>query len=286
MNLRQLFLPACLGLCAMSGIVPGAAQAADTKPGADARADGAQPGVQALDEFRNGRNDRDPVRNRFFLKGKRFELAPSIGIVPNNPFARRFTVGAELGYHFNEQVAVQGVFAFAPDLGIRDVKSLTDVLLQRANDDDFGQPFDKVTLSAALGVTYAPFYGKLNLLGETVANFDFHIFAGLGFVTQTEYLAVKNPEFDPANPAEKNYSDITKGATEIHPSFIPGVGFNFFLTQSVALKLDARFHIYLDDKPTYDVDNPPEGLRAVPLFNASFGVAIFFPRMKPRMYDF
>ena len=225
------------------------------------------PGLQALDELRNGRNDRDPVRNRFFLKGKRFELAPSLGIVPNNPFARRFTVGAELGYHFSEQLAVFGVFSFAPDLGQRDVKSLTDVLLQRADDDAFAQPFDKVTLGAAFGVQYAPILG-------------------VGLVTQTEFLATKNPEYDPANPAESNFSDLSKGATQVHPSFIPGLGLNFFLTQSISLKLDGRFQIYLDDKPTYDTANPPTGIRAGPLFNASVGIGIYLPRMKPRLSDF
>lgn len=272
MNLRQLLLPALVA----SQVATSLAWAGDEDP----------PGLQALDELRNGRNDRDPVRNRFFTKGKRFELAPSFGLVPNNPFARRFTVGAELGYHFNEQLAVLGVFSFAPDLGQRDVKSLTDVLLQRASSEDFVQPFDKVTLSAAFGVQYAPFYGKLNLVGEAVANFDFHLFLGLGLVTQTEYVASANPNYDATNPAENNLSDITKGATEVHPSFIPGLGFNFFLSPSVSLKLDARFHIYLDDKPAYDADNPPPGIRAVPLFNASAGIGIFFPRMKPRMSDF
>lgn len=272
MNLRPLLLPAIAALQVASA----AAYADDEQP----------PGLQALDELRNGRNDRDPVRNRFFLKGKRFELAPSLGIVPNNPFARRFTVGAELGYHFSEQLAVLGVFSFAPDLGQRDVKSLTDVLLQRADDDGFAQPFDKVTLGAAFGVQYAPIYGKLNLFGETVANFDFHFFLGVGLVTQTEYLATKNPEYDPANPAESNFSDLSKGATQVHPSFIPGLGLNFFLTQSISLKLDGRFQIYLDDKPTYDTANPPTGIRAVPLFNASVGIGIYLPRMKPRLSDF
>lgn len=228
MNLRPLLLPAIAALQVASV----AAYADDEQP----------PGLQALDELRNGRNDRDPVRNRFFLKGKRFELAPSLGIVPNNPFARRFTVGAELGYHFSEQLAVLGVFSFAPDLGQRDVKSLTDVLLQRADDDGFAQPFDKVTLGAAFGVQYAPIYGKLNLFGETVANFDFHFFLGVGLVTQTEYLATKNPEYDPACPAADHVAWVTAGTIHTrtrddHYNYYESCG-NGFMRSKVATAND------------------------------------------------
>jgi outer membrane beta-barrel protein len=278
MKLKHLLLPACLA--AMSWLTPGEARAEDETP----------PGLQALDEFRNGRNMRNPVLNRFFLKGKRFELSPQFGIVPNNPFARRITVGLGLGYHFNEQLSVQGLFSFAPDLGTRDVKPLTAELLRLASDDSFEQPLDKVSLSAAFGVQYAPFYGKINVLGETVASFDFYGFLGLGFVLQQEYYATENPNFtgtiDPADPSTRSAVNLTKGDLQIRPAPVVGVGGNFFLTSAVALKLDGRFTLYVDDKPVYDRDNPPEGLRVVPLFNANVGVSVFVPRMKPRLYDF
>jgi len=242
----------------------------------------APPGIQALEQFRSGKIQRNPVQNRFFLKGKRFELSPQFGFVPNNPFARRFTVGVGLGYHFNEQLSVQGIFSFAPDLGERDVKSLTDVLLQRATDDDFRQPLDKVSLSAAFGVQYSPFYGKINLIGETVLNFDFYAFLGLGLVVQTEYAALENPNATTV----ADFVVLEKGATEVRPAPVIAIGGNFFLTGAVALKLDGRFTLYPDDKPVYDEANPPEGMRLVTLFTASAGISVFLPRMKPRLYDF
>src|SRR5688572_6940025 len=62
------------------------------------------PGLDALQAHEVGHGDKKPVENRFFLKGKRFELAPVFGYVPNNPFARRYVGGAIVGYHLNETV--------------------------------------------------------------------------------------------------------------------------------------------------------------------------------------
>ena len=150
------------------------------------------PGVEALEEFRTGAKPPNPVQNRFFLKSKRFEITPLLGVGPNNPFADRFpTASLAFGYHFSEQLAVSGIFTYAPDLGKGDVKALVPILLQRADDDDFQQPLDKVTLAASVGVTWSPVYGKINIIGETVLNFDFYGFLGVGFVLQNEYAAVE-----------------------------------------------------------------------------------------------
>lgn len=268
MNLKSTLLLASLTASAL----PAGAQAEEDSP----------PGLEALDRMRDGSSRRNPVKNRFFLKSKRFEVTPMFGIVPNNPFARRFTVSLGFGYHFTEQLSVQGMFSFAPDLGDRDLKGLTDVLLQRATDEDFQQPLDKVSLSAAFGVSWSPFYGKINILGETVVNFDFYLFGGLGMVVQTEYLATENPEATTVS----EFVQLERGANEVRVAPTIGLGGNFFVTQSIAIRLDGRFALYPDDKPVYDVDNPPEGFRLVSMFTASAGVSIFFPKMKPRLYDF
>ena len=268
MNLKKTLLLASLAVASATNV-------------AVAKED-APPGVQALEEIRNGSIERNPVLNRFFLKSKRFELTPMLGVVPNNPFARRFTIGLGFGYHFTEQLALGGMFSFAPDLGLRDVKGLTNILLQRATEDEFRQPLDKITLSAALGLNWAPLYGKINILGETVVNFDFHVFLGIGFAVQKEYAAIE----DTGPDAGLGAIDLVEGTNEIRIAPTLGLGTNFFITQTVALQLDGRFAIIPDDKPVYDEADPPEGLRAVTPFTASVGVAFFFPKMKPRLFDF
>jgi outer membrane beta-barrel protein len=262
-------LLACIGLGAATS--PALADEEETRPG-----------LEALEVFRTGASDRNPVKNRFFLKSKRFELTPSVGLVPNNPFARRFTVSLGFGYHFSETLAIAGMFSFAPDLREGDLKGLTDVLLERATDDDFQQPVDKVTLSANLGVQWAPFYGKINLLGETVVNFDFYGFLGLGFVVQNEYFATENPEATTLS----DFVILSTPQTEVRIAPTVAVGANFFVSQMVALRLDARFALFPDDKPVYNIEEPETGSRLVTMFTASAGISIFLPKMKPRITDF
>jgi outer membrane beta-barrel protein len=269
MNRTTPLLLTCLGL----GIAAFPAWAGDEeKP----------PGVTALDAFRGATPQRNPVKNRFFLKAKRFEITPTLGLVPNNPFARRFTVNLGYGYHFTESLAIAGNFAFAPDFKERDLKGLTDVLLERAADIDFAQPLDKVSLSAALGVQWAPFYGKINLLGETVVNFDLYGFLGVGMVVQNEYTATENPDATKAS----EFVILSAPTTEVRFAPTLAIGANFFLTQTIALRLDGRFALFPDDKPVYDPSEPPTGMRLVTMFTATAGVSIFIPKMKPRLYDF
>lgn len=272
MNLSRTLLLAGFGVLGTSTAT--AAERAETPPG-----------VVALEAFRNPDTRRNPVQNRFFLKSRRFEITPMLGTVPNNAFASRFTISVGLGYHFTEQLSLQALIGFAPDLVKRDVKSLVPILLQQAADDSFEQPFDKTTLSATIGVGYAPVYGKINLLGETVLNFDFYGFIGLGMVVQNEYFATRSPTADQAT-TNAEFFDLERTQTEVRAAPTIALGANFFLSQLVALRLDGRMGIIIDDRPTYDRDVPVPGLRAVTQFTVSAGIAIFVPKMKPRITEF
>ena len=66
-----------------------------------------------------------------------------------------------------------------------------------------------------------------------------------------------------------------------------GVGFDFFLSQTIAIKLDARSYLYIGEEADYDPEDDSElGSRLYNNFIASVGVSIFVPKMKPRLYDF
>lgn len=248
------------------------------------------PGLEAISDFREGKDTRQAVANRFFLKQQRFEISPMIGYVPNNPFARRIVGGLGLGYHLTETLSAQAVVGFSPDAGEGDLKGLTGVLLDRAyaadqdNAQSFQQPLDKVQLQASFGVAWAPVYGKINLVGETVLNFDFYGAAGIGMVSKQNYAAVYDTA---ATPDQQLAGDIVLLQTldsevKVAPSI--GVGANFFLNQFMAFKIDARSSFYVDNKPQYDPDIPQPEQRLYNNFVASGGLAFFFPKMKPRLY--
>ena len=65
-----------------------------------------------------------------------------------------------------------------------------------------------------------------------------------------------------------------------------GIGFNFFLNQTMALKLDARSYFYIADEPVYEEGDTAESKRLYNNFVASVGLSFFVPEMKKRMYNF
>ena len=65
-----------------------------------------------------------------------------------------------------------------------------------------------------------------------------------------------------------------------------GFGFNFFLNQTMALKLDARSYFYIANEPQYNPNEPVETKRLYNNLVASVGLSFFIPEMKKRMYNF
>ncbi len=249
-----------------------------------------KPGVEALEEFREGVSEPAAIENRFFLKEGRFEIAPHFGYVPNNSFARRYVGGLVLNYHFSETLAVGADVTYSPDLGRGDLKQLVGILLDRAANaggggEGFQQPLDKVTLSAAFGINWAPVYGKINLIGETVLNFDLYFFVGVGMISKTNYFGVYNEDAQNAQ-TPNDLVLLNEAGNEVKVAPNIGVGQNYFLNQLLALKIDAKAAFFIDNNPQYDENVPPDGSRLYNNFVVSVGIGAYFPKMKPRLYDF
>lgn len=241
------------------------------------------PGHEALEDFRTREVKRPAITNRFFLKESRFELAVVGGLVPNNPFAKRYVGGVDLAYHLSEEFAFEGMFSYSPDLGINDLKGLTSalVIIAQGNSGDFQQPLDKVTLSAAFGAKWSPLYGKINLVGETVLNFDLYFTGGIGMLAKQNYFAV----YDAGSPVYVALVDQTP-PNEVEIAPVLGTGMNFFLTQGMALKLDARMSLYIDNKPQYDPNEIVSEQRLYNNFVIAAGLGFYFPKMRSRLYNF
>lgn len=257
--------------------------------GVPVAAQAGNPGLDAIAEHRTGHQPPDSVQNRFFLKTERFELSPQFGYVPNNPFVRRFVGTAQLSYHFNEQLAAEGTFSYSPDAGTGDLKGLTGILVQIAHtgqgSTSFEQPLDKTVLSFGAAAKWAPLYGKINLVGETVLNFDIYGVAGLSVLSRAQYAAVYWEEA----PEGKVPVLLEQRGNAVSVAPTIGGGMNFFLNQLIALKIDARSAFFIAPMPDYQPDevNPTDGQsRLYNNFTAGIGISVFVPKMKPRLYDF
>ena len=253
--------------------------------------------VKALEEFNGKKAPPDPIRNRFFLKANRFEFAPSLGYVPNNSFADLYVGGAYLAYHFSESFAVEAAVLYSPNTGNSGVKNLTKTLLDIAYQGDpetkFQQPIDRLTLATAFSARWAPVYGKINLVGEGVVNFDVYGTGGVALMAISKDIAT-------VSDAYRNGESLDPVALESQPQsqFSPalnlGAGVNFFISSSIALKLDARTLIYIGEEADYivgDID-PITGQSQVldqeaqTAFITTGGISIFVPKMKPRLFNF
>ncbi len=253
----------------------------------------AHPAKDAQDVHYGRAPDKNVIQNKFFMKGQRFEVAPSIGMVPNNSFVTNVYGGAVLAYHFSETFAAEGAIVYAPNTGVGGVKGLTKTLVAIAHDSsatgDFKQPLDRLQLGALFAARWTPVYGKINLVGESVANFDLYGTAGVGVLTMAKDTATYNPEFS-NNPEVSPVLVNEQPPVEAYPAFTLGIGLNFFITQSVAFKIDARSAIYVADEPDYgnEINGRPVELesRVYAPFLTTAGVSIFVPKMKARQTSF
>jgi outer membrane beta-barrel protein len=255
------------------------------------------PAKQALDEFNGRKIDKNTVQNKFFLKTNRFEIAPSLGYVPNNAFVSNYYGGAFLAYHFSETFAAEGAFFYAPNSGQAGVKNLTKTLVAIAYDSNpdttFQQPLDRLQLGAIFSARWAPVYGKINLIGEGVLNFDLYGTAGAGLLLVTkDYAAVSQAYKDSSggfdadgNPVDPvDLQDAPE--TVANPAINLGIGLDFFVTQSIAIKLDARSELYFAAEPDYGNEGEQLQNQLYNTFMTTAGVSIFVPKMKPRMFNF
>lgn len=249
------------------------------------------PARDALDEFQGKKVEKNVIQNKFFLKANRFEITPAFGYVPNNAFVSNYYGGAFVGYHFSETFAAEAAFFYAPNNGLSGVKNLTRTLVAIAYDSNpdttFQQPLDRLQLGAIFSARWAPVYGKINLIGEGVVNFDLYGTAGAGLLLVTKDYARVSGEYKTSQDLGVEPVELDKNATsEPYPALNVGMGLDFFVTQSIALKLDARTALYFATEPDYN--NPGEVLenRIYSTFMTTAGISIFIPRMKPRIFNF
>jgi outer membrane beta-barrel protein len=177
------------------------------------------------------------VQRKTFLKEHRFEVFPFFALDLNDPFFQHLIVGGSIGFHLVDSLALEArggyVFASLKQDAIKFVRVATDSLLE--NPPEFKYHAD-------LDLTWAPFYGKISIMGEGIMHFDTYISAG-GGVFGTDAGA--------------------NGAGNI------GLGIRYFMTDWLIARLEIRDYIFIDTRnDTADVQN---------LLILGFSVAGFFP---------
>lgn len=129
------------------------------------------------------------VQRQRFLKKKRFELQPQVGISVNDPFVRHYTIGAELNYWLTNRMAI-GITGTA-FLGNK-TSRYTNIRFQ----ESVLLTANKTLWQASVNFLYNPFYGKIAVFNRALMHWESYIQVGGGAI-QTQviprYEAIHEP---------------------------------------------------------------------------------------------
>lgn len=193
------------------------------------------------DEGQQTLADRIPsVTSRAFVKSGRVQLTPQLGLSLNDPFYQNYVVGGAISYNILESLFVRAS-------GSLFLATETTPLVTGGS-GTFDPNFDRPVYSAGLELGWAPFYGKMSLLAESVLHFDTFIAVGGGVIGPDQ-------------------GDPVVAATV-------AVGQHYFLNEWMALRLEIRDQIYSLDRAPLTA-NEEAALQNLITFN--IGVAFFVP---------
>lgn len=201
------------------------------------------------------------VQPKNFLKLGRFEMMPHLAYVTNDPFLKRYIVGANLGYHVTEIFAVEATLAYSPILGEADYKQVTKQLIDKNN---VSPDISRLTAIAAGSFQFSPIYGKVALNGKNIINFDVYGAFGMG-VTRT----VDDLEALQAKPDDSTY---TNTAVQWQPTTNFGGGARVIFNEWFAIRIDGRSMVYIETVGSTTLE-----MKNNFLFTA--GASFFFPGM-------
>jgi outer membrane beta-barrel protein len=158
-----------------------------------------------------------------FLKIRRTELYPFVGVTMNDNVIRHFSQGGELNYFLTDVLAigVEGQYyehstEDAFDLVARQARRLPTV--------------NQYNWSAALDFHYVPVYGKFAVLDHKLVTWEAYFTAGVG-VGQSQVIP-RDPEFP-------GFTNIL-----IEPNI--GVNMRFFLAKWLTVNFGIRDYLFID----------------------------------------
>lgn len=194
----------------------------------------ALPGVATAEESERFKDTEIRViRPRFFTKSGRFEVSGGGMAVMNESFIYTFLGTGSATYHLNEEFAVEGLFAYGLSIDRADKQVLFDEF-------DIKTQIFRTQYMAEGSLQWTPIYGKWQLASGRLIYFDTYLTAGGGLTgiewRYSDFCEAPDKSITPdAEPVPVN---AVKGYTGL----VGGVGQRYFLSRSLAMKVDFRFH--------------------------------------------
>lgn len=170
-----------------------------------------------------------PVSGKLLLKAGRQELSPTLGMSLGDPFHTKYLFGLRWAYHLGEQwsVGVGGFWAESTPSGVVTRCNSQGLDCRTPTSQDLVRAPGNFRFVAGADVSWAPLYGKISVLAESVLHFDTYLAVG-GGVLQTSYM--------PPN--------ATRVEEAITPHGSIAVGQRFFLSRLATLRVELRDLLY------------------------------------------
>jgi len=193
-----------------------------------------------------------------FLKIGRWEAAPHVGFITNDPFINRYLLGVGITRHVTEIFAVEALGSFSPDFGRGDWKAITHQLVE---ENQVSPDISKLLFYGNVNFQFSPIYGKVAVMGRRIVNFDVFGSFGVGVAYTRDDLEALQAETDAAAIATQS---------QYHPTTNLGGGFRVIFNQNIAVRLEGRSMIYVETvkSTTLEMKNN---------FLLMASVAFFFP---------
>ena len=178
--------------------------------------------VQSVKENYWNRTDDgevEVVQNRNYSKKNRISLQFGAGTVSTDPFLDVKSVGGAIGFHFSEEL---GLNLVGRKYIVNDSSYLTELQQGLVTGTPSSANTNKPISYMGGELEYSPFYGKISLTGSSIVHYDAHFLLGAGMTD-----------------------------TDSGKYFTPSIGFGpqFYLGNSVALRLDYRLSHYKETIP-------------------------------------
>lgn len=184
------------------------------------------------------------VTGRAFVKAGRVEIGPNVGLTLNDPFFRHTVLGASLAYNIWESLSV-GVWGNF----FLDTSRKVTIVGSSQRRPKLNHP----NYVAAFEIAWAPLYGKVSLLAESIMHFDTYLGIGGGILSGSE--------------------SSTTGMGSI------ALGEHFFLNDWLGLKIELRDQIFqMDRNPAQSIDSGVKAKTDIQhLLTASVGLCFYLP---------
>jgi outer membrane beta-barrel protein len=180
------------------------------------------------------------VTHRAFVKAKRVELFPALGLSLSDPFFRYVMPTVGLHYNFTESLFVGASADYY--LGIS-----TPIPVVYRSVSAPQPKYNKPVYAARLELGWAPLYGKISWLAESVLHFDTYLSGGVGIV-----------------------------GTQLTGSAMAGtvaIGQHYFFNEWMAIRAELRDEIFnLARTPSVSTDRKLQNL-----LSASIGLCFYLP---------